>query len=125
MDLICLDTNILIDHRRAKDRTQTRLLELSRKYSFAITTISVFELYRGDNSNEDLIWSEFFQKVVILDFNFQAAKQAGFIYRELKSKGNIIGIEDILIASIALVNNLSLATNNLRHFNRIQNLMLV
>ena len=125
MDLICLDTNILIDHRRAKDKTLTRLFQFSQTYSFAITTITVYELFRGDDSNEDQFWSQFFNRVVILDFTQDAAQQAGIIYRKLKSTGNMIGVEDILIASIAITNHLPLASDNIRHFYRIEDLVLV
>jgi predicted nucleic acid-binding protein len=125
MDLICLDTNILIDHRRAKDKTLTRLFQFSQTYSFAITTITVYELFRGDDSNEDQFWSQFFNRVAILDFTQGAAQQAGIIYRKLKSTGSMIGVEDILIASIAITNHLPLASDNVRHFNRIEDLVLV
>ena len=125
MDLICLDTNILIDHRRAKDKTQTRLYELSQTNSFAITTVTVYELFRGDDSNEDQFWLQFFNRVVILDFTQDAAQQAGIIYRKLKSTGNMIGVEDILIASIAITNHLPLASDNIRHFYWIEDLVLV
>ena len=125
MDLICLDTNILIDHRRSKDKTQTRLFQFSQTYSFAITTITVYELFRGDDSKEDLFWLQFFNRVVILDFTQDAAKQAGKIYRKLKSSGHMIGVEDILIASIAITNHLPLASDNVRHFSRIEDLVLV
>lgn len=125
MDLICLDTNILIDHRRAKDKTQTRLFQFSQTYSFAITTITVYELFRGDDSKEDQFWLQFFNRVAILDFTQEAAKQAGIIYRKLKITGNLIGVEDILIASIAISNHLPLASDNVRHFGRIEELVLV
>ena len=123
--MICLDTNILIDHRRAKDKTLTRLFQFSQTYSFAITTITVYELFRGDDSNEDQLRSQFFNRVAILDFTQGAAQQAGIIYRKLKSTGSMIGVEDILIASIAITNHLPLASDNVRHFNRIEDLVLV
>jgi predicted nucleic acid-binding protein len=125
MDLICLDTNILIDHRRSKDKTQTRLFQFSQSYSFAITTITVYELFRGDDSKEDQFWLQFFNRVAILDLTQDAAKQAGIIYRKLKTTGNLIGVEDILIASIAISNHLPLASDNVRHFSRIEQLVLV
>ncbi len=125
MDLICLDTNILIDHRRAKDKTRTRLFRFSQEYSFAITTITVYELFRVDDSAEDQFWLQFFNRVAILDFTQDAAKQAGIIYRKLKNEGKMIGVEDILIASIAITNHLPLASDNTRHFNRIKDLVLV
>ena len=123
--MICLDTNILIDHKRSKQKDITRLYKLSTQYSFAVTSITAYELYRGDNSAEDIFWSNFFSKVTMLDFTATAAMQAGKIYKDLKSKGLMIDIEDILIAGIAISNNLKLATENRNHLSRIEGLDVI
>ncbi|HET9502538.1 MAG TPA: type II toxin-antitoxin system VapC family toxin [Hymenobacter sp.] len=47
------------------------------------------------------------------------------IEADLRSRGQSIGPTDTLIAGIALANNLQLATNNTRHFSRIEGLQLV
>ncbi len=125
MEIICLDTNILIDHKRARQKDTTKLYNLSTKYSFAVTTITAYELYRGDNSNEDIFWTNFFAKVTMLDFSLSAAMAAGKVYKDLKSKGMMIDIEDILIGAIALSNGLKLATENRNHFARIEGLELI
>jgi tRNA(fMet)-specific endonuclease VapC len=57
--MICLDTNILIAHKRAKQKDITKLYQLSTTYSFAVTTVTAYELFRGDNSNEDAFWTKF------------------------------------------------------------------
>jgi len=62
MVIVCLDTNILMAHKRAKQKASTRLYKLSSQYSFAVTTITAFELFRSDNRNEDMFWSDFFSK---------------------------------------------------------------
>jgi len=56
MEIICLDTNILIAHKRAKkaDKDKTLLYRLSTQaYRFAVSSITVYELLRGDNQDED------------------------------------------------------------------------
>ncbi len=125
MEMICLDTNILIAHKRAKQKNATKLYQLSTQYSFAVTTITAYELYRGDNSDEDIFWANFFLQITMLDFTIKAAMQAGKIYKDLKSKGMMIDIEDILIGAVALSNNLKLATENRNHFDRIQGLEII
>jgi tRNA(fMet)-specific endonuclease VapC len=125
MEMICLDTNILIAHKRSKQKDTTRLYQLSSQYSFAVTTITAYELYRGDNSAEDAFWSTFFSKITILDFTLTAAMEAGKIYKHLKSKGMMIDIEDILIAAIAISHNLKLATDNINHLDRIKGLDII
>jgi tRNA(fMet)-specific endonuclease VapC len=106
MEVICLDTDILIQHKRAKsvDKHKTRLAVLAGNgYHFAVTTITVYELFRGDNSDEDKHWRSFFSRVRVLDFDFAAAEIASHIYKDLKS--NPIATEDLLIAAIAIKNN--------------------
>ena len=125
MEMICLDTNILIAHKRSRQKDTTRLYQLSTQYSFAVTSITAYELYRGDNSAEDAFWSNFFSKITMLDFTFMSAMEAGRIYKHLKSKGMMIDIEDILIASIAISNNLKLATDNINHLGRVEGLKMV
>jgi predicted nucleic acid-binding protein len=47
MELICLDTTILIDHRRAKDKSKSLLFRIAARYSIAVTAVTVFELWKG------------------------------------------------------------------------------
>ena len=55
-------------------------------------------------------------------------KESSYIFAEhkafLKKQGAIIADLDLMIASIALRHRSILVTNNLRHFNRIKNLMI-
>jgi tRNA(fMet)-specific endonuclease VapC len=127
MEVICLDTNILIEFWRAKKdvKDKTKLVLLSSKYQFAVSVIVAFELFRGDNSKEDVFWKSFFSQVIILDMDLDCAEIAGTIYKDLKQKGSLIGMEDILIASIALKHNFKLATDNTKHFDRIHGLTIV
>ncbi len=67
--MICLDTNILIAHKRAKreDKDKTLLYRLSaRNYCFAVSSITVYELLRGDNRDEDCYWKNMFDDMEIL-----------------------------------------------------------
>jgi tRNA(fMet)-specific endonuclease VapC len=128
MDLICLDTNILIAHKRAKlaDKDKTLLYNLTLKaYRFAVSSITVYELLRGDNQNEDHYWKTMFANMEILPFDSACAEQAAKIYKDLKQKGQLIEAEDLFIGATALHNGLKLATGNLRHFERIEGLKFV
>jgi len=128
MDLICLDTNILIAHKRAKqaDKDKTLLYNLTLKtYRFAVSSITVFELLRGDNQNEDHYWKTMFANMEILPFDSACAEQAAKIYKDLKQKGQLIEAEDLFIGATALHNRLKLATGNLRHFERVVGLEFV
>ncbi|MCU0348584.1 MAG: type II toxin-antitoxin system VapC family toxin [Saprospiraceae bacterium] len=125
MELICLDTTILIDHRRSKDKSQSLLFKLSFQYNLAVTSITVFELWKGDNTNEDAFWMQLFSKMTLLDFDVDSGKIAGADFLHLKQKGQIIDIEDILIGGVAKRNNLRVATTNTNHFSRVEGLQLI
>lgn len=125
MELICLDTNILIAHRRSKDRSKSLLFQLASQYELAITSISVFELWRGDNSGEDAYWEKLFAQMTILELDIKSAKIAGKDYLTLRKKGQMIDIEDLLISGIAKKNNLKIASKNTKHFSRIKGVSLV
>ena len=128
MDMICLDTNILIAHKRAKkaDKDKTLLYRLTAQaYRFAVSSITVYELLRGDNEDEDMYWKAMFANMEILPFDFGCAEQAARIYKDLKQKGLLIEAEDLFIGATALHHRLKLATGNVRHFERIDGLVLV
>jgi len=55
----------------------------------------------------------------------KCANEAARIVKQLKSKNQIIEIPDILIGATAIANELPLATLNKKHFERIENLILV
>jgi tRNA(fMet)-specific endonuclease VapC len=128
MDMICLDTNILIAHKRAKkaEKHNTLLYRLTTQgYRFAVSSITVYELLRGDNTDEDVYWKAMFANMEILPFDFDCAEQAGRIYKDLKQQGLLIEAEDLFIGATALQHRLKLVTTNVRHFERIEGLVLV
>jgi tRNA(fMet)-specific endonuclease VapC len=57
-------------------------------------------------------------------FDDIAAKEYGIIRATLEMSGNIIGPNDLMIASIAKANNLKLVTNNTKEFNRVPDLIV-
>lgn len=61
----------------------------------------------------------------VLPLTPEAALLAAQIEAHLRQRGQSIGPTDTLIAGIALANNLQLATNNTRHFSRVEGLQLV
>ena len=56
----------------------------------------------------------------VLEFGQPAAETAGRIWGDLERTGQPIGLTDPMIAAIALVRGLELATGNLAHYQRIQ-----
>jgi len=98
-------------------------LELSAKYNLYITTITLYELIRGDvlagfnaeDSKED------YEKIfMVLHFDNEAIIKASEIYATLKKEGRLIDERDLMIGAICISNNLPLATLNKKHFERLK-----
>lgn len=66
----------------------------------------------------------FFSEFISLRFDDEAAKLYGEIRADLTAKGTIIGNNDMMIAAIALRNDLTLVTHNTREFSRVTGLKL-
>jgi tRNA(fMet)-specific endonuclease VapC len=66
----------------------------------------------------------FFSRYVSLPFDDAAADAYGSLRADLERSGRPIGPQDLLIAAIAVANDLTLATCNAREFNRVPGLTL-
>jgi predicted nucleic acid-binding protein len=92
MEIICLDTNVLIAHKRAKkaDKDKTFLYRLTTNpYQFEVSSITVYELLRGDNDDEDAYWKAMFSNMMVLDFDSNCAEHAAQIYQDLKKTRDV------------------------------------
>jgi len=59
---------------------------------------------------------------IVLDFHQPSAELAGHIWGDLERTGQPIGLADPMIAAVALTHDLELATGNIAHYQRIQQL---
>ncbi|MFW6246041.1 MAG: type II toxin-antitoxin system VapC family toxin [Tangfeifania sp.] len=124
--MICLDTSVLIDFFRKKDKSKSFFYGLAASYDeFAVSSVTEFEIYIGSNPDSDQFWDEFFQNVVSLPFDSLANKEAIEIDRQLKKISKQIDIPDLMIAACAISNGLKLATLNSKHFSRISQLEII
>lgn len=67
---------------------------------------------------------EILSRVGVLGLGFAEALIAGDTIALLRGRGQIIDVEDILIAATALTRNLTMVTNNVDHFRRIPSLQV-
>lgn len=121
-----IDTSIFIEYLRSKDRGQTTLANLSLDSVLYVSSITVFELYSGATDirkRQDV--DALLQGVFILPLNAETAKNAGFIYQDLRRRGSMIEVTDIMIAATALANDLPVKTLNIGHFQRISDLVVL
>lgn len=120
-----LDTSILIEYFRKQNKERSKFYQLKKeKFSFAISIITVYEIYIGANENQKLLWDDMFKKFKIFPLNESSIYVAVDIYKTLKRKNKLIEISDIFIAATAKANNLQICTNNKKHFDRIEGLTI-
>jgi tRNA(fMet)-specific endonuclease VapC len=124
-----LDTNICIYLiKKQYPEILSKLLRVGFD-KIGISTITLAELeYGAANSNHSeevqTALLEFILPFEIFDFNYGAASVYGKIRKELKDKGQPISDMDMLIASIAMANDLIVVTNNQKEFSRISRLKI-
>ena len=119
---ICLDTDVSIEILKNTAKA-SKLLDLTKDSEVYITTISVFELLLRE-TNLDAI-EKLLLRTTILDFSELSARKAAEIFKDLKGKGQLMPLRDLLIASIAIANNCTLATLNVKDFENIKDLKLL
>ncbi|MDR1537535.1 MAG: PIN domain-containing protein [Clostridiales bacterium] len=132
--IYALDTNIVSYIIRGEGEADKRFSqELQAGNSFAIPPMAVYELKRWlmDNPSKEMrfLAREFDSLYKSVrhksEMSASAWEEAAKIYIHLKQKGELIEDMHILIASYCLVNDYVLATNNARHFDRIDGIKYV
>ena len=124
-----LDTNIITaflkNDLKAVEKTSD-YLEFFNKLTIKI--ISYYEILRGlkDLGNREKIerFEDFIRENELISIRKETVQKAAEIYAYLKKEGNMIEDADILMAATAIVEDLVLITNNIRHFNRVKDLKL-
>lgn len=120
-------TNIL--KKKPSEKLVKNISGLKREDQF-ITTITIGEIVYGSfkSSNPQYhlnnLKNILLPAVNILSFDSQAAFIYGKIRAGLENSGDIISHTDVQIASIAIANNLTLITGNIKHFIKIPQLKI-
>lgn len=123
-----LDTNICIYLIKRKPETVVTRLESIPASSIALSSITFFEMsYRAAGKSQQPQRSlqtliDFFSLYTSLPFDNQDALIAGHIRAELARQGRLIGPYDLQLAGQAKRHGLTLVTNNVAEFERIQDL---
>ncbi len=124
-----LDTNIVI---YVIKRRPVALLEVFNQHArqMCISSITLAELLHGvekstmpDHNLRQV--EDFISRLEVLTYGSKAATHYGDIRADLERKGTPIGVNDLHIAGHARSEGLTLVTNNLREFERVEALRLV
>lgn len=124
-----LDTNTWIYALKGKPFELVERLGKVEPTSVVFCSVVKAELLRGAQryTNREMrltILHTLFSRHLSLPFDDAAAEIYGLIRHELEMNGQVIGAMDMLIATIALANDLILVTNNTEEYARISNLKL-
>ena len=126
-----LDTNAWVVYLRQNQPQLVQRFSQESSDDIAMCSVVVAELLYGAHhsppakqaANLTLV-ARLQERFVSLPFDDQAAAEFGRIREELARAGTPIGPYDLMIASIALTNGLTLVTHNTREFSRVSGLML-
>lgn len=127
--LYMLDTNICgYIIRNKPEYIKDKLKEVEQNHEIALSSIVVSELLYGAKKKNSIklskIVNDFIKNFTIYDFHEKAAFEYANIRNSLETNGNIIGSNDLFIASHARALNATLVTNNLKEFERVEKLKL-
>jgi len=121
-----LDTCFLIHLQREWVRRQpgpaTRFLEIHAGDEFGVSVISVLEFLEGYGNSAD--GERFLSPFTQLPVTTEVARSGSRIRRVLRQRGETIGDFDIVIAATALEAGRTLVTDNVRHFDRVEGLVV-
>jgi tRNA(fMet)-specific endonuclease VapC len=122
-----LDTNICSAHMRRPAGLAHRFFQYGGGISIASVVLA--ELYAGAYKHPNtakllVLIAELLQEVVVLDFDSSCAEQFGKLQGSLLNQGVKVPIADLMIASVAIVHDLTLVTNNTADFLNIPGLRL-
>lgn len=125
--LYMLDTNICSFIIREKPIfIKDKLKQIEAKHTIALSSVVVSELLYGAKKKNSIkltkIVNHFIENFTVYDFDKSAAKEYAKIRTSLESQGNIIGSNDLFIASHAKSLKAILVTNNTKEFQRVESL---
>lgn len=123
---VLIDTNIIISHLRSKRKKDTDYQKALDTYDDCfISAITVYEVEYGalqawrESDLQDLLFD-----LEVLPFGQAEAMLTARLDNQLKRKNLRMGLRAIFIAGSALANNLDILTENIEHFQRIEEIKL-
>ncbi len=95
MEDILIDTDVVIEYLRSKDKSTAELIRLLREHDVFLSSISEFELYLGaktERHHNDL--EMLISEVEIIPFDFGCGKIAAEIWKDLQLNHQLIDLLD-------------------------------
>jgi tRNA(fMet)-specific endonuclease VapC len=126
---VLVDTDILSMFFRDNTNVKFHFSEYLKQHKkINISIITYYEILSGlkhkDAKKQLNKFVEFTTKNIVLPLTVDSVTISSEIYANLRRGGEVIDDIDILIAGIALSNNMVLVTHNENHFKRIERLLV-
>jgi tRNA(fMet)-specific endonuclease VapC len=123
-----LDTDTCSAHMRRPSQLAHRFVQYTG--GLAIATIVLAELHAGAHKHPNparllALIADLLREVHVLDFDTACAERFGEVRGTLLQRGITVSRMDLLIASVALVHDLTLVTHNTADYQNIPSLRLV
>jgi predicted nucleic acid-binding protein len=114
---ILLDTTVLIDLLRNRNRRRELLINLiEARHILTTTVLNVAELYAGMRAGERPGTETLLGGLICLGISERAARLGGELKNTWAKRGRTLGLADTLIAAIAIEERCALLTDNHRDF---------
>jgi tRNA(fMet)-specific endonuclease VapC len=121
--MILLDSSVLIELFRKKDKKKTLFYSLSQlDTDLCISSITYYEIGIGNRKSHFEYWETLTENLTVIPFDKECSNSAIEIYLDLLKKNKMIDLADLLIGATALTHNIPIATLNIKHFERIRGL---
>ena len=112
-----LDTSVIIDVLNNRRGRPAFLVDLVRSgHLLACCPINITEVYAGMRPKEEAATEAFFASLKHFPIAPPAARLAGELKRDYARKGITLNLGDVLIAAVAIHNELTLLTDNTKDF---------
>ena len=127
MKPVLVDTDILSYFLKGNEKVFLRFQEYLKDFDrINISRITYYEIASGltfKSAEKQLrIFEEFCSSSAIINLSKDSIKMSAEIYANQRKKGEAVDDIDILIAGIAISNDMVLITNNTKHFGKIDGL---
>ncbi len=122
-----IDTDTTSYFFRNNAKVVAKLDEYLQEHGFVyLSVVTYYEVLNGlyfkDAKNQTAQFEKFVKLNQVLPLTNEIAKKSAKIYADLRKKGQTVGHNDVLIAGTAIINDLTLITNNVSHFSRMSGL---
>jgi predicted nucleic acid-binding protein len=113
-----LDTNIIIDAINEKRNRNQFLLDLAEQqgHTLACCPINIAEVYAGMRPKEEQRTTALLRSLRLYPIAFPVAELAGLLRRDHARRGVTLSLTDAIIAAVAIHNQLTLITDNVKDF---------